>query len=65
MKAILDEDLCTNCHLCVQLCPAVFEDRTRERCVRVKKKTVPVNDETLCQAAHEQCPMEAIIIEEY
>jgi ferredoxin len=62
MKAKVDPDLCTACELCVETCPEVFE---MEDDVAVTKVDVvpPEAEETARQSA-EDCPAEAIIIED-
>jgi ferredoxin len=62
MKAIVDEDACTACGLCEDTCPEVFELRDDVAVVLVD--TVPDDQEDLCRQAAEECPAEAIAIEE-
>lgn len=62
MKAIVDEDACTACGLCEDTCPEVFELRDDVAVVLVD--TVPDDQEELCRQAAEECPAEAIAIEE-
>ncbi len=62
MQARVDPDLCTGCELCVTTCPEVFE-MDDDKAVA---KTGPVAGEATesCRQATEECPVEAIIIEE-
>ncbi|MBM3147470.1 MAG: ferredoxin [Actinobacteria bacterium] len=62
MKAIVDEDACTACGLCEDTCPEVFELRDDVAVVLVDP--VPGDEEDLCRQAAEECPAEAIVIEE-
>ena len=61
MKPIVDEDLCIGCGNCEQICPSVFQvidDKARvidpEGCEYFE----------CCEAAEENCPEDAISIEE-
>lgn len=61
MNVLIEEDLCTNCLLCADLCSEVFITDQNG-----KIKVVPF-DETAeiidaCNEAAEMCPTEAIII---
>lgn len=62
MKIIVDADLCTGCGLCVDICPEVFEMKDDVSIV----KTSDVSGETAekVKESQENCPVEAIIIEE-
>ena len=62
MKAKVDEDLCTGCGLCVDTCPEVFE--LPGDVAQVKVDTVPPEQEDCATEAAENCPVEAISIEE-
>jgi len=63
MRAIVDEDECTACGLCEDTCPAVFE-LGDEDVARVLVNPVPADQEEDCRQAAEECPTDAIIIEE-
>ena len=62
MKVKVDGELCTGCGLCVDTCPQVFKmnDSTAEVIVQV----VPGNIVNSCREAADNCPVEAISIEE-
>ncbi len=60
MKAVVDEDLCTACELCVDICDEVFE--MSDDVAIVKGSEVPADAEDDCKEAAESCPAEAIEI---
>ena len=61
MKAIVDQDTCTGCGLCSETCPEVFEV---DDVAKVIATPVPAAAEETAQQAAEDCPVEAITIEE-
>ncbi|MBN2292222.1 MAG: ferredoxin [Pirellulales bacterium] len=63
MKAIVDKDLCSGCELCTELCPEVFEMGDDDKAF-AKIDPVPPDNEDTCREAAEQCPTEAIHIED-
>ncbi|MHC4983385.1 MAG: ferredoxin [Planctomycetota bacterium] len=63
MKAIVDADLCTGCNQCVETCPEVFEMGDDDVAVVIADE-VPAEAEETCQQAADDCPAEAIIIED-
>lgn len=62
MKAIVDPNTCTGCGLCAETCPEVFEMSDDKAQVRVK--TVPGELQETCREAVENCPVEAISLED-
>jgi len=60
MKVIV-EDSCTQCGLCVDTCPEVFQMGTDKAEVIVDE--VPAEFQDLVQQAADECPVEAIIIQ--
>ena len=62
MKVKVDAELCTACELCTETCPDVFE--MGDDVAIVKIDVVPSNAEDDTRQAVEDCPAEAIIIEE-
>ena len=62
MKVRVDENLCTGCGLCADICPEVFE--MGDDVSTVKVDSVPSELEEKVREAAESCPVEAIIIEE-
>jgi len=62
MKVRIDENLCTGCGLCADTCPDIFE--LADDVARVKKEEVPEENQDCVKEAAENCPVEAIKIEE-
>ena len=60
MPAKVDEDLCTGCGLCEEICPAVFElgDDGLSHVIGDCEENMDC-----CQEAADSCPVGAIIIE--
>jgi ferredoxin len=63
MKIIIDEDICIGCGRCEEICPAVFHVDEA-----IGKSRVIDEDACdyagCCEAAEENCPVEAIKLEE-
>ena len=64
MRAMVDADVCTGCGLCVDTCPEVFEMGEEEDVATVKVATIPESAAESAREAEENCPVEAITIEE-
>lgn len=62
MKVVVDENLCTGCGLCVDVCPEVFE--MPEALSIIKPTEITADLEDRVKEAAESCPVEAIIVEE-
>ena len=62
MKAIVDSDLCTACGLCEDTCPEVFE--LGDEVAEVKVDEIPEDAVEAAKEAADDCPAEAITIEE-
>ncbi len=57
----MDQDICTGCQLCVEMCPEVF--LMGDDAARVIVDEVPPDVADMCEEASENCPVEAIRIE--
>jgi ferredoxin len=62
MRVVVDEETCIGCGLCVETCPDVFEMDDDK--AKVKVDEVPADVTESCKEAAENCPVEAIQIEE-
>jgi len=62
MRVTVDEDTCIGCGLCVEECPEVFEMNDDQ--VRVKADEIPEDVMESCKEAAENCPVEAIQMED-
>ena len=63
MKVTVDEDLCLGCGICEGLAPEVFS-MANEPFAEVLVDPVPEEFQEAVRQAAEECPEEAIIIEE-
>jgi ferredoxin len=62
MKVTVDEETCIGCEACVDTCPEVFEMVDDK--ARVKINEAPKDVVESCREAAENCPVEAIQIED-
>jgi len=62
MKVTVDEETCIGCEVCVDTCPEVFEMADDK--ARAKANEVPKDVIESCREAVENCPVEAIQIED-
>lgn len=62
MKTKIDVNLCTGCGLCVDICPEVFA--MDDSVAKVIVEEVPEKVFNTCREAADNCPVEAILIEE-
>ena len=62
MKVTVDEETCIGCEACVDTCPEVFEMVDDK--ARVKVEEVPKDLIQSCKEAAENCPVEAIQLED-
>lgn len=62
MTVRIDEDKCIGCSLCTQRCPQLFHMEDDKAVVG--KEMVSEKDEACCRQAAEDCPVNAIIVEE-
>jgi len=62
MKVTVDEETCIGCEVCVDTCPEVFEMVDDKAHVKINE--VPKDVVESCREAAENCPVEAIQIED-
>ncbi len=62
MRVVVDEETCIGCGLCSETCPEVFEMNNDK--ARVIVDEVPEEVMESCKEAVENCPVEAIEMEE-
>jgi ferredoxin len=62
MKVVVDKETCTGCGLCEDTCPQVF--KINDNIAEVIAAKVPPDAMDCALQAAEECPVEAIIIEQ-
>ncbi len=62
MIAKVDEETCTGCGMCAESCPEVFE--LLDDLAKVIAESVPEGAEEACREAADDCPVEAISIQD-
>ena len=62
MKVTVNENTCTGCGICADICPEVFE--IDDGLCRTLVTEVPVESAATCREAAESCPVEAITVVE-
>ncbi len=61
MKPVVDEDICIGCGNCEEICPSIFQ-LVDEKAKVIDPEGCEIAD--CCEAAEENCPVEAISFEE-
>lgn len=61
MKVQVNEELCVGCGLCADTCAEAF--LMEENKAKVKINPVPTGSEGCCKKVKEDCPVEAIALE--
>jgi ferredoxin len=64
MRVTVDPDTCTGCELCVETCPDLFEMSEDEGIAQVRVDKVREDAEDCARQAEEDCPVDAITVEE-
>lgn len=63
MKAIVDQDTCISCGLCVSVCPEVYSFNEDEKSVAIDGD-IPKECEESAKEGRDSCPVDAIDIKE-
>lgn len=63
MRVKINEDECTGCEECVEAVPDIFAMNDDGDLARVRVEVVPADLEEDVEAAADDCPAEAIIVE--
>jgi ferredoxin len=61
MKAVVDQQTCIGCKLCVDMCPAVFS-LNAEGMAQAIESDIDAAEEAAARRAAADCPVEAITI---
>jgi ferredoxin len=62
MKVKIDKELCSGDEICVDICPELF--KMEGDVAVVKMETVSEDLKARCREAADECPSEAIIVED-
>ena len=62
MKVRVDKEMCSGDEICVDICPEVFE--MKDDVAVIKMAVVPDELKEKCREAVDECPSEAIIVED-
>ena len=62
MRVWVDEDVCTGCGLCVDKCPGIFE--LDDGVAYAVVSLVPEGEEERVEVAIDECPVDAIGLED-
>lgn len=63
MKAVVDQDTCISCGLCVSICPEVFSFNEDEKSVAINGD-IPEENQDAAKESRDACPVDAIDIKE-
>lgn len=63
MKAIVDQDTCISCGLCVNTCPEVYQFDEESKAMAIEEE-IPDNTIPTAMEARDGCPVNAIDIKE-
>lgn len=63
MKAIVDQDTCISCGLCVNTCPEVYQFDEESKAMAIEEE-IPDNAIPTAMEARDGCPVNAIDIKE-
>lgn len=63
MKAVVDQDTCISCGVCVSMCPEVFSFNEDDKSVAIDSE-IPEDQLASAKDARSSCPVDAIDIKE-
>lgn len=63
MRAIVDQDTCISCGLCVSVCPEVYSFNEDEKSVAIDGD-IPEDQQEAAKEGRDSCPVDAIDIKE-
>ena len=62
MKAIVDQDACIGCGMCIDICPEIFKYNDEDKSESIVDE-IPENLKDKADESVQVCPVEAITIE--